>query len=134
MNTCVSIASKMQKFEDSNIQNILRSGYVADIFDEQKISSIASELCNPQNLNIYLRSKSLETECTETEEWYSTKHVITPFSESLLAKMNLPNCPISHKKIDLPPPNTLIPKNFDILPNNPEDSTEPKLVLNDESV
>ena len=134
INTCVKLAGKMQKFDDSNIQNLLRSAYVADKFDEQKISQIADELCNPLNLNIYLRSKSLEEECTETEEWYSTKHVIAPFSEALLQKMNHPNCLITHKKLDLPPPNTLIPKNFDILPPNPEDSTEPKLILNEESV
>ena len=39
-----------------------------------------------------------------------------------------PACPITSKKLDLPPANNLIPKNFDILPKNEEQSALPKLI------
>jgi secreted Zn-dependent insulinase-like peptidase len=52
---------------------------------------------------------------SETEEWYQTKYDVTKFSDDLISKIQNPNCEISSKKLDLPPPNTLIPKNFDIL-------------------
>jgi len=39
--------------------------------------------------------------------------------------MKNPNCPITQKKIDLPPKNPLIPKNFDILPKDEAVSAKP---------
>jgi hypothetical protein len=32
--------------------------------------------------------------------------------------MNEPNCEINQKKLDLPPPNTIIPKDFTVLDEN----------------
>lgn len=45
-------------------------------------------------------------------------HVVQPFSEDLLKKMNNPNCDISRMKLDLPPANTLIPENLKVLPED----------------
>ena len=120
LQTCINLTRKMTHFNEGNMSQILRSGYVADNFDEAKNKDIANALCDPANFNIFLRSKSIEPECIETEEWYSTKHVIAPFSDQLLAKIKAPKCEIKSKKLDLPPANTLIPKNFDILPANEE--------------
>lgn len=75
-----------------------------------------------------MRSKSFEGQTTEVEEWYSTKYSIAPFSEELKKKMTNPSLTITSKKLDLPPPNNLIPKNFDILAKNEDQSAKPKLV------
>jgi len=85
-------------------------------------------MCKPDSLNIFLRSKSLAGEVTETEEWYSTKHSVHPIPESLIAKMVNPKCEIKSKKLGLPPANTLIPKNFNVLPENAAHSATPILL------
>ena len=62
-----------------------------------------------------MRSKSFEQECTEKEEFFGTKYCVSNISQELLSKMKNPKCQINNKKIDLPPKNNLIPKNFDLL-------------------
>jgi len=42
--------------------------------------------------------------------------------------MSSPNCEIKDKKLDLPPKNNLIPKNFDILPKSENYSQVPQLL------
>jgi secreted Zn-dependent insulinase-like peptidase len=42
--------------------------------------------------------------------------------------MTNPNCEITDKKLDLPPQNTLIPKNFEILPKDESKSEKPILL------
>jgi insulysin len=46
--------------------------------------------------------------------------------------MNNPRCEITSKKLDLPPQNNMIPKNFDILAENKELSEKPTLIFQDE--
>jgi hypothetical protein len=41
---------------------------------------------------------------------------VTDFSEELKEKMKNPKCEITSKKLDLPPKNLMIAKNFDLLP------------------
>jgi insulysin len=89
------------------------------------------DLCKPDTLNIILRSKSFEGQTTDVEEWYSTKYSVAPFSDELKKKIISPACPITSKKLDLPPANNLIPKNFDILAKNEEQSALPKLIGKD---
>jgi len=57
---------------------------------------------------------------SETEEWYGTKYKVTQFTDDLVDKINNPKCEIKSKKLDLPPANTMIPTNFDVLPDVPE--------------
>lgn len=42
--------------------------------------------------------------------------------------MESPNCYVDEKKLDFPPRNNLIPKNFSVLPSNSEYSSVPKLL------
>ena len=42
--------------------------------------------------------------------------------------MSNPKCVIKNKKLDFHPPNNMIPKNFDIYPENPEFSKQPILI------
>jgi len=62
------------------------------------------------------------------EKWYKTKYSVEPIPEDLLKQMTEPACNTTTKKIDLPPANTLIPKNFDILPKNEELSKKAHLL------
>jgi len=47
--------------------------------------------------------------------------------------INKPNCVITSKKLDLPPPNTMIPKNFDVLAENKALSEKATLIFQDEN-
>lgn len=108
--------------------DLMRQRYEVDRFDEAKIKEIAECLCDPKRCNIEMRSKSYEAECTETDEWFGTKFCVGPVPEEMFQKMNNPNCEIKSKKLDLPPKNNLIPKNFDILPANETYSQKPVLL------
>ena len=89
---------------------------------------MAVRLCDPANMNILIRSKSFEGQTDEILRWYNTKYEKRPFSEDLLKLMRMPNVPIRHKKLDLPPPNLFLPKNFDILPPDELLSKKPSLI------
>ena len=70
-----------------------------------------------------IRSKSYEDKVAQdVEPFYGTKYKVEEFSESLKEKMRNPKV---QEKIDLPPKNILIPKNFDVLPKIPEFSQKP---------
>lgn len=74
-------------------------------------------------MNMYLRSKTFEKTpnlCTIDDPWYHTKYGKEPFSEKLLKCMIKPDVSVTQKvkgkKLDLPPPNNLLPKSLDLLP------------------
>jgi hypothetical protein len=46
-------------------------------------------------------------------------------SDSLIAKMKEPKCEIKSKKLGLPPPNNLVPKNFEVLDKDEKYSVKP---------
>ena len=111
------------------MHTILETIHVHEDFDKVLVQEILDALCRTDNINIYLHSQSFtDEELTETEEWFSTRHTISKFSDELIAKMMNPKCEIKSKKLGLPPPNNLIPKNFDILPKNEKYSRKPTLL------
>ena len=75
-----------------------------------------------------LRSKTFEGQTDQTEEWYGTKYKVEDFSESLKSRITNPSLKLQKKKLDLPPKNNLIPKNFDLLPENPKLAEKPTLL------
>ena len=89
---------------------------------------MANLIADPKNLNIFFRSKSFENECTLEDKWFGTKFSKEGFSEHLLTLMKSPNVKITKKVLDLPPVNTLLPKNLDILPEDPENTHKPMLL------
>ena len=89
---------------------------------------MSEHLCNPRKLNIYLRSKSFEGNVHQTIRFYNVKHEKEPFSESLLQKITTPKVAETKKKLGLPPPNTFLPKSFDILEADPDVSKKPILL------
>ena len=106
----------------------MRSQYILEEFDHEKLRRIAVELCDPAKMNILLRSKSCEGETDQAEEWYGTKYNVQDIRQELLQKMHQPNLDLSKTNLGLPKANNLIPKNFDILPKHSEFSQEPKLL------
>jgi secreted Zn-dependent insulinase-like peptidase len=62
VNYCVSLASKMQILDESNMDQILRSNYIVDEFSHEKLKNIGDILCDPAKLNILLRAKSIESD------------------------------------------------------------------------
>jgi secreted Zn-dependent insulinase-like peptidase len=87
---CVSLSSKMQVLGDDSVDQILRSQYIIDEFDHEKLKVVAKELCDPTKLNIMLRSKAFEEETDQVEEWYQTKYKVEDFSAELLERMKNP--------------------------------------------
>lgn len=70
----------MQTMDDTNVDQILRSNYIIDEFDHDKLNMISNELCDTSKLNIILRSKTFEEETDQVEEWYQTKYKIEDFN------------------------------------------------------
>ena len=62
------------------------------------------------------------------EKWYNVDYSIEKFSESLLDKIKNPLVVDNGKKLDLPPMNSLIPQNFDILEIDESLSEKPILI------
>lgn len=98
----------------------MRSQYILDEFNHDKLKNIANDLCNPAKMNIMLRSKSFEGQTDQVEEWYGTQYKVEEVRQELLAKMQSPNLDLTETNLGLPNANNLIPKNFDILPKDPE--------------
>lgn len=71
----------MQTMDDTNVDQILRSNYIIDEFDHDKLNMISNELCDTSKLNIILRSKTFEEETDQVEEWYQTKYKIEDFNQ-----------------------------------------------------
>jgi insulysin len=132
VNYCVRLASKMQIFsEPENVADLIRHMYVVDQLDKERIEQMSSLIVDPNNANIYMRSKSFEgkPEVVPIEDqWYGTKYGKAKFDEKLLKLMKEPNVPPSRKRLDLPPANPLLPKNLDVLPKADPAQTKPELL------
>lgn len=77
---------------------------------------------------IIMSSKTFESIADQEAEWYGTKYAIETYSDELIAKMKQPNCVVKTKKLDLPPANALIPKNFSILAKDSAASNQPRCI------
>ena len=106
---------------------IIRHSYVKELFDPKLIKGLNEMLSKSDRFNIYLLSASLESECDRIEPVMMTKYSVEEFSEDLLQKIEWPNIS-KGKKIGLPPPNQLLPKNFDMIELDPEFSHQPKQI------
>ena len=89
---------------------------------------MADLLVDPRKMNIMLRSRSFAEEAKQVEEWYGTRYSVDDISSDLLDKILNPNVEIKEKKLGLPLPNNLIPKNFDLLPKDVRYSNSPILL------
>jgi len=78
---------------------------------------------------IFLSSKSFEDDNMEKERWYSVPWMKEKYSSERIEAMKNASAPDNGLKLDLPPANTLLPKNFDILPEDAEKSQKPVRIL-----
>ena len=62
------------------------------------------------------------------DKWYQTDYSMTKLPEDFMTKLKSVNLEFTKKKLDLPPPNTLLPTNFEILPEDPDNSKVPILI------
>jgi secreted Zn-dependent insulinase-like peptidase len=94
-----------------------------DFFDYSHIQSLTDLMRLPETLNIYLVSKLVESETDKSEEWYSTKFSKSPFTESMLNRINYPS---SFDSLGVPPQNPFLPESTSLLSEVP--NTEPQLI------
>jgi len=120
----------MQRFEKpEDIPHLLRHTYVADDFDKQRVQEMITEIANPANSAIYLRSMSFEEkDLDQFQYWYKYKYSTQKYSEEFMQSLKQPNVKDNGKKLDIPPENTLLPKTFDVLPEDSKLSQNPVLL------
>lgn len=71
--------------------HILRSQYIIDEFDKQKLGNIGDILCDVNKVNIMLRSRNFEDGTTNlTEPFYGTKYKVEEFSDELKSRITNP--------------------------------------------
>ena len=110
------------------MSEIIRSSTIRGDFDVDTNMALAAKLADFNNCNIILVSKSFEGKTDKVADWFGTRYKIEPFSDQLKMKMSTPACEIKTKKLDLPPVNNAIPKNFDLLPKDENLSKEPQCI------
>ena len=74
INYCVDLASKLSIIDDQNIHQILKSQYIIEKFDSQKLKQLCKVLCNPTQINLFLGSKEFENKKNNAELWYGTNY------------------------------------------------------------
>jgi len=90
MSTVVGMSRRLQFMTDETMPQILRSKYVADVYDPAQLKQFSELLTHTDNLMIFMKSKSFEENENvklETEYWYKTKHNVEKFSPELLKMM-----------------------------------------------
>jgi len=110
----------MQSFKTpEDMAHLLRCNYGPQENDKERCKEIAGIMANSENTLIFLSSKSFESENMEKERWYSVPWSKEKYSTQRIEAMkNAKATENNGKRLDLPPPNTLLPKNFDILPED----------------
>ena len=120
MGYCIKLAGKMHLFETPKaMENLIRSSYTTLEFDEKKTAELAQLIADPSNTLCFVTAQSFKDEELPLKEyWYDLKYSLEPYSTDLLNKMKTPNVVDNGKKLDLPPVNNFLPKNFDVLPED----------------
>lgn len=115
----------MHMHNEENMNQIIRAEFMHDNFDHKKLESIAEMILDPQNVNIMLRAKCLETD--QTAKWYGTKYKIEDISDDLKEIILHPNIQFKNKKLDLPTANTLLPSEIEAVSDEVDEI--PSLIL-----
>jgi secreted Zn-dependent insulinase-like peptidase len=90
---------------------------------------VAEIMASSDNTLIFLSSKSFEGDNMEKERWYSVPWMKEKYTTERIEAMKNASAPDNGLKLDLPPANTLLPKNFDILPADAEKSQKPVRIV-----
>ena len=127
---CVGLARSMPHFKTPDaMQHLIRSKYVADDYPGERLSELVETLADPMKALFIVSSKSFKDENLPThEKWYKFNYSLDKVPEERLVQLSQAEVPDNGKKLDLPPSNNLIAKNFDILPEDSSLSAKPQLV------
>lgn len=117
----------MPNFASSEeLKHLISSSYLYHEFDTERISEIGGMIADPKNTFLSVLSKSFKDEDLPLlEPWYSIKHSAEKYPEDLKHLMLNPHIKDNGKKLDLPPPNNLLPSDFTVLPKNKDHSAQP---------
>lgn len=126
-NYCVKLARTMPAFETNDeLRSLIKSGYLYEEFDQKRVKEIGAMIADPKNTHITLLSKSFkEDSLPEHEPWYNIKYSSEFFKPEYLEVLTKAEVKDNGKKLGLPPPNNLIPTNFEVHNDNPEHSKQP---------
>ena len=112
---CVGLARRMPNFPGEEIQHLIRSKYVFDSFDKKRIEEVGKLLADPKNTIICFASKTFTDESLpKKEHWYKIDYSAEKFTDEQVKLMSEPAVKENGKKLDLPPPNVLLPSKFEI--------------------
>ena len=127
MDYCISLAANMHLFETpAEMAHLIRHSYTTLDFNEAKVQELAAKIAEPSNTLCYVTAQSFDVaDLPLKEKWFNVDYSFEPYSEELLNKMQNPVVADNGKKLDIPPLNTFLPQNFDILPEDKTVSEKP---------
>ena len=98
---------------------IIRRSYFSEYYRPELITEVGSILSDPAQSLIMIASKSFE-EITlpKHEKWYNFNYSSEKMSQERLNELESPEVKQNGKRLDLPPKNKFIAKNFDLLPED----------------
>lgn len=126
----------MQNHTHETMGKILKTQYDYEVFNKEEIAKITEGL-TPENSFIILMApefEDLKDEDFTTEKWYGTKYTKEKISEEILSITKNPQVDQSNLKLCYPEPNNFFPEDLSLLPANPEESSKPSKVQDDEKM
>lgn len=131
MSYCIKLAGKMHLFETpAEMAHLIRHTYTTLDFDEAKVKELAGLIADPTNSMCFVTAQSFDVaNLPLKEKWYNLDYSMEPYGDELLNKMKNPVVADNGKKLDLPPLNTFLPQNFDILPEDKTLSEKPVKII-----
>jgi len=113
---------------------LIKSNYTTEKFDVARTKELAAAIADPANMICFVTSQSFEAESFPLKEkWYNIPFSKEKLSKELLDKLKKPVVADNGMKLDLPTPNTFLPKNFDVIKANSEFSKIPVLMFSDKN-
>lgn len=111
------------------IEHLLIHPYLLTAYDSELIQKTVDSF-TLENMRIYLISKSVEPEATQTEPIYQTKYFESKFDEEIINRFTSPKYTAhakNNKILDLPVANIFLPRDFQI--KNDEITDKPIKIL-----
>ena len=107
------------ELHDTPMTDILRvmANSAADDYRPELMDSLFDYL-TPDNVRVQVASQQFEDECTQEEEWYKSKHLITPVGDATASKWKQAKFG-EQPSLGLPEPNPFIPTDLELCPRDP---------------
>lgn len=79
----------MKKFSQDNMKDILWFPTKIEDINKERVNEVI-QMLKTDNLNIYVSSPTFEGKTDKREKWMQTNYSFSPFSETLLKKIENP--------------------------------------------